>query len=68
MSNAELIGVNRIFEFKEIIRKQKTFIISLTPYNFFIAYIFTLIGVRKKIYFCSLEVMDTRNIRLNMEN
>lgn len=55
MSNTELIGVNRIFEFKERIRKQKTLIISLTPYNFFIAYIFTLIGVRKKNLFLFLR-------------
>ena len=53
--NAELINIKKICKLRDKIRNQKTLIISLTPYNFFIAYIFILIGVRKDNLFLFLR-------------
>ena len=49
--NTKLISVYKIFKFKNEIKKGKTLIISLTPYNFLVGCILILMRIKKKICF-----------------
>ena len=46
--NVETINLFKIFKIKDEIKKRKILIISLTPYNFLIFCILSILGVRKK--------------------
>ena len=48
IGNVETINLFKIFKIKDEIKKRKILIISLTPYNFLIFCILSILGVRKK--------------------
>ena len=53
--NTKLISVYKIFKFKNEIKKGKTLIISLTPYNFLVGCILILMRIKKKNLFLFLR-------------
>ncbi len=54
-NNTELVNIYKMFRFKNEIRKRKTLMISLTPYNFFVACILILMRIKKKNLFLFLR-------------
>ena len=48
IGNVETINLFKIFKIKDEIKKRKILIISLTPYNFLIFCILSILGVSKK--------------------
>ena len=48
IGNVEIINFSKIFKIKNKIKKKKILIISLTPYNFLICCILSIMGVSKK--------------------
>ena len=55
INNTKLISVYKIFRFKNEIKKRKTLIISLTPYNFLVGCILILMRIKKKNLFLFLR-------------
>ena len=50
IGNVETISLFKIFKIKDKIKKRKILIISLTPYNFLIFCLLSILGVSKKKY------------------
>ena len=55
IKNIELISIYKLFKFKNEIKKGKTLIISLTPYNFLVGCILILMRIKKKNLFLFLR-------------
>tara|TARA_B100000989_G_scaffold294175_2_gene272801 strand:+ start:26263 stop:27303 length:1041 start_codon:yes stop_codon:yes gene_type:complete len=55
INNVELINVFKLFQLLEQIKKNKTIIISLTPFNFLVSIILIISGVKKENLFLFLR-------------